>query len=137
MKELPNPTFPLSPLVLPRGSLHRRSDQAVQPGAAMARGGIEVAWARHQDEVQTAQRLRFNVFASEVGARLDTSVPGHDAELFDDYCEHLLVREQITREVIGTYRVLTPAPAQSIGNTYSDLEFDLMLSQYLQSMTKS
>jgi putative hemolysin len=60
-----------------------------------------------------------------MGARLNTDVPGHDIDLFDDYCEHLLVRDQATREVIGTYRVLTPAQAKRVGSTYSDLEFDL------------
>jgi putative hemolysin len=34
---------------------------------------------------------------------------GHDVELFDNYCEHLLVRDQTMREVIGTYRVRTLA----------------------------
>ena len=129
MRELPNPTFPLSPLALPRGALHR-SDQQLkgevgQPGAAVQRGGIEVAWAQHQDEVRAAQRLRFNIFAGEMGARLNTPVAGHDVDLFDNYCEHLLVRDQTTREVIGTYRVLTPAQARRIGSTYSDMEFDL------------
>jgi putative hemolysin len=84
-----------------------------------------VAWAKHQDEVRAAQRLRFNIFANEMGARLDSKLAGHDVDLFDDYCEHLLVRDQATREVIGTYRVLTPAQARRIGSTYSDLEFDL------------
>jgi putative hemolysin len=130
MKELPNPTFPLSPVTLPRGLLHRRSDQRTvdagsQQNAAPQRGGIEAVWAKHLDEVRQAQRLRFNIFASEMGARLDTTVPGHDVDLFDDYCEHLLVRDQATREVVGTYRVLTPAQARRIGSTYSDLEFDL------------
>ncbi len=121
MKDLPNPTFPLSPVALPRGALHR----ADPPGTAPQRGGIDVAWARHLDEVRAAQRLRHQIFAGEMGARLDTSLPGHDIDLFDDYCEHLLVRDQATQEVIGTYRVLTPEQAQRIGSTYSELEFDL------------
>ncbi len=121
MKELPNPTFPLSPATLPRGSLHR----ADQPVPAPQRGGIEVAWAQHQDEVRAAQRLRHDVFAGEMGARLATTIAGHDVDLFDDYCEHLLVRDQETRQVIGTYRVLTPEQAKRIGSTYSELEFDL------------
>jgi len=127
MKELPNPTFPLSPMALPRGGLHRRSDApAVGAGAvAPQRGGIEVAWAQHLDDVRAAQRLRYQIFAGEMGARLNTPLAGHDIDLFDDYCEHLLVRDQATGEVIGTYRVLTPAQAQRIGSTYSDLEFDL------------
>lgn len=128
MKELPSPTFPLSPIALPRGSLHRPDSQTVvasQPESSVQRGGIQVAWAQHQDEVRAAQRLRYQVFAGEMGARLDTSIAGHDIDLFDDYCEHLLVRDLATQAVIGTYRVLTPAQAQRIGSTYSDLEFDL------------
>jgi putative hemolysin len=121
MNELPNPTFPLSPVTLPRGSLPRRDQDVTQA----TRGGVLVSWACHQDEVRQAQRLRYQVFAGEMGARLDTWIPGHDIDLFDDYCEHLLVRDAESNEVIGTYRVLTPAQAVRVGSTYSDTEFDL------------
>jgi len=129
MKELPNPTFALSPVSLPRGLFHRPhahlhgSNQAPVP--QIERGGLAVSWARHSDEVRQAQRLRFRVFSEEMGARLDTTLSGHDVDLFDNYCEHLLVRDQVTQEVIGTYRVLTPAQARRVGSTYSDIEFDL------------
>ena len=125
MKELPTPTFAFSPAAgsprLARGSLH--------PGAGGARpgvgGGIVAGWTRHLDEVRAAQRLRHQVFAGEMGARLSTPIAGHDIDLFDDYCEHLLVRDEATREVIGTYRVLTPVQARRVGGTYTDTEFDL------------
>jgi len=87
--------------------------------------GLCVSWARHLDEVREAQRLRYQVFATEMGARLPQPVPGHDVDLFDDYCEHLLVRDATTLDVVGTYRVLTPAQAQRAGGFYSDTEFDL------------
>lgn len=122
MNELPNPTLPLSPAHLPRGSLHRASPLLPPAG----RPAVSVAWARHLDEVRQAQRLRHAVFAGEMGARLDTAVPGHDVDLFDDFCEHLLVRDPATQEVIGTYRVLTPAQAQRVGSFYTDTEFDLV-----------
>jgi putative hemolysin len=93
--------------------------------AAAKPQGIGVSWARHQDEVRAAQRLRYDVFAGEMGARLNTTIPGHDVDLFDNYCEHLLVRDQASGQVIGTYRVLTPAQAKRVGSTYSDTEFDL------------
>ncbi|QDL54334.1 GNAT family N-acetyltransferase [Rhodoferax aquaticus] len=86
---------------------------------------IEVSWARHLDDVRAAQRLRYDVFATEMGARLSTTLPGHDIDLFDNFCEHLLVRDQATQHVIGTYRVLTPVQAKRVGSTYSDTEFDL------------
>lgn len=94
-------------------------------GAAFGRGVIQVTWARHLDEVREAQRLRFDVFVNEMGARLTTPIFGHDVDLFDDYCEHLLVRDTESGQVIGTYRVLTPAQAKRVGGTYSDTEFDL------------
>jgi len=87
--------------------------------------GIVVSWAVHQDEVRAAQKLRFDGFAGEMGARLNSPIPGHDIDLFDNYCEHLIVRDQASQEVIGTYRVLTPVQAKRVGSTYSDTEFDL------------
>ena len=129
MKELPNPTMPLSFIDVPRGSLHPSDHHAQQvPHTGQkteTRSSLIVQWAKHQDEVRVAQQLRFDVFAKEMGARLKESLPGHDVDLFDDFCEHLIIRDEISREVIGTYRVLTPAQAKRIGSTYSDLEFDL------------
>ena len=130
MKELPNPTFDLSPISLPRGLLQRPSQPSLesnqQVDATRGRSGIEVSWAKHQDEVREAQRLRFDVFATEMGARLQTPLAGHDIDLFDNYCEHLLVRDAGTKRVVGTYRALTPVQAKRVGSTYSDTEFDLV-----------
>ena len=126
MKELPNPTFALSPVHLPRGSLHPGSSgSSVEFLPRRIQGALQVSWAQHQDEVREAQRLRYAVFATEMGARLPQTVPGHDIDLFDDYCEHLLVRDSASHQVIGTYRVLTPAQVKRAGSTYSDTEFDL------------
>ncbi len=129
MRELPNPTFALSPLSLPRGLLHRpveyfQSESSSQE-TPIERGALVVSWAKHQDEVRAVQRLRYRVFAEEMGARLTTPVPAHDIDIFDNYCEHLLVRDEVSREVVGTYRLLTPVQAGRVGSTYSDLEFDL------------
>ncbi len=129
MRELPNPTFDLSPISLPRGLLHRPSKafQPVQsPVVSQTKDrSLVVTWAKHQDEVRQVQRLRYRVFAQEMGARLSTSIPGHDIDLFDNYCEHLMVCDEVTGEVVGTYRLLTPAQAKRVGSTYSDQEFDL------------
>jgi putative hemolysin len=100
-----------------------QNQQIVVP---VARSNIEVSWAKHQDEVREAQRLRFDVFATEMGARLKTPLAGHDIDSFDNFCEHLLVRDVDTKRVVGTYRALTPVQAKRIGRTYSDGEFDLV-----------
>lgn len=131
MRDLPNPTFALSPMQLPRGSLHPASQ--AQVAAPAPSGGIEVQWARHLDEVRQAQRLRYSVFAGEMGARLNTPLAGHDIDLFDDYCEHLLVRDAASGQVVGTYRVLTPVQAKRVGSTYSDTEFDLVRLRSVRS----
>ena len=140
MQELPNPMFPISQLGRPSFWRAPPSDRRVASPMSLPHApsttvpvhdasgttpGFTVAWARHLDEVRAAQRLRFEVFAGEMGARLATSVEGHDIDLFDDFCEHLLVRDDATQQVIGTYRVLTPAQARRVGSTYSDTEFDL------------
>ena len=134
MRELPTPTLDLSPAPIFRGSLHPRSElaPAFPRPEAPAPAGIEVGWARHLDEVREAQRLRHEVFAGEMGAILSGALPGHDVDLFDDFCEHLLVRDAATRQVIGTYRVLTPEQAQRVGSTYSDTEFDLVRLRHMR-----
>ena len=98
MKELPSPTFSLSPIALPRGWFNRNIPLPLaEPVATPLVSAIEVSWARNLDEVRAAQRLRYQVFAVEMCARLDTKLPGHDVVLFDDYCEHLVVRDQATQ----------------------------------------
>lgn len=122
------------PELLPRNALCAEAERV--PAKHMAlwpRGGLQVSWARNQDEVRQAQRLRYEVFVREMGARLPVTVAGHDIDLFDDFCEHLLVRDEVSQEVVGTYRVLTPAQALRVGSTYSDLEFDLTRLRSLRS----
>ncbi|WP_330333847.1 GNAT family N-acetyltransferase [Streptomyces sp. NBC_00536] len=84
-----------------------------------------VRLARDEDEVRAAQRLRHQVFAGELGARLDGPEPGLDADAFDAYCDHLLVVEEETEQVVGTYRLLPPERAAVAGRLYSEGEFDL------------
>ena len=100
-------------------------------GADLA-GSFEVRWARSEREVAEAQRLRYQVFADEMGARLAPVLgapPMHDVDRFDEHCEHLLVRARLPdtgdRCAVGTYRLLTPAGALRAGGLYTDDEFDL------------
>ena len=68
----------------------------------------ELALARGPEEIRQAQRLRYLVFADEMGARLSDRESGLDVDLYDSWCEHLLVREMDTGLVVGTYRILPP-----------------------------
>ena len=133
MKELPNPTFPISQIALPRGSLHQSpQNQIPASGTNDSKSPVKVSWAKHQDEVREAQKLRYQVFVNEMGARLPVTMAGHDIDLFDDYCEHLLVRDGVSNAVIGTYRVLTPVQAKRVGGTYTDTEFDLTRLRFIR-----
>jgi putative hemolysin len=103
---------------------------AALPGSAPAPATPEqlrysVSLARDEADVRAAQRLRHQVFAEEMGALLDTCEPGLDIDAFDAYCDHLLVREDSTGEVVGTYRLLPPDRAAVAGRLYSEGEFDL------------
>ena len=132
MRDLPLPTLPLQEISGLELRAPRRSLRRGPADAPSYRLGLAVAWARDEGEVREAQRLRHLVFADEMGARL-TPPPGTpaglDVDVFDAYCEHLLVRTQDTDGspgmVIGTYRVLTPDAARRVGGLYSETEFDL------------
>ncbi|MFB6957757.1 GNAT family N-acetyltransferase [Streptomyces sp. NPDC056309] len=84
-----------------------------------------VALARDEADVRAAQRLRYDVFAGEMGALLSTPQPGYDVDPFDAYCDHLLVRDTTTGQVVGTYRLLPPERAAIAGRLYAESEFDL------------
>ncbi|TPQ18086.1 GNAT family N-acetyltransferase [Streptomyces sporangiiformans] len=84
-----------------------------------------VTLARDEADVRAAQRLRHDVFAAEMGALLSSPQPGLDIDAFDAYCDHLLVRDTTTGQVVGTYRLLPPERAAIAGRLYSESEFDL------------
>jgi putative hemolysin len=81
--------------------------------------------ARGESDVRDAQRLRYDVFTGELGARLESPEPGLDTDAFDRHCDHLLVREQSGGDVVGTYRLLPPDRARAAGRLYAESEFDL------------
>lgn len=133
MKDIPVPTLALSPTQLmpshlPRGSLHPTLPipvGAIHQERQSVGSALKVMWANHLDEVREAQRLRYEVFACEMGALLSSPLRSHDVDRFDDFCEHLLVRDEETGQVVGTYRLLTPVQAQRANGLYTETEFDI------------
>ncbi|MFJ5846385.1 GNAT family N-acetyltransferase [Streptomyces sp. NPDC092903] len=98
---------------------------ARQPARPAVPPRYRVSLAVDQEEVRAAQRLRHQVFAAEFGARLEGPEPGLDSDAFDAYCDHLLVRETATGDVVATYRLLPPERARIAGRLYAEGEFDL------------
>ena len=95
---------------------------------------LSISIARTQSEIEQAQRLRYKVFAEEMGAQL-LGTGGLDVDGFDQYCDHLIVRDNETNQVIGTYRILSPERAFDAGGYYSAGEFDLTRIAHLFDRT--
>lgn len=87
---------------------------------------FEVKIATEKSEIEQAQRLRFEVFNLELNKGLKSSyAQGLDVDEFDSYCDHLLVRDLKSRDVVGTYRLMRSSQAREHIGFYSEKEFDL------------
>jgi putative hemolysin len=76
--------------------------------------------------IEAAQRLRYDVFASTPGFSLPAlDDEQRDADRFDEFCDHLLVRDDDTGELVGCYRMLAPTGAVAAGGLYTATEFDV------------
>lgn len=95
---------------------------------------LKLSFAKTEMDVKEAQRLRYKVFAEEMGATLPDN-DGLDIDGFDDFCDHLLVRDGETNQVIGTYRILSPQKSNEAGGYYSAGEFDLSRLEHLLDRT--
>jgi putative hemolysin len=93
---------------------------------------LSVCIAHNDELIRAAQALRYRVFVEEMGAHIVCREPGIDRDLFDAYCDHLLVQDDETGEVVGTYRILPPHQARKLGSYYSDTEFDLTRLAHLR-----
>ena len=81
--------------------------------------------ATHEIDIRTAQALRFRIFSEEMGARLHSRVEGLDYDEFDDFCDHLVVRDMCTGSIVASTRLLPDTAAFRIGHFYSENEFHL------------
>lgn len=94
---------------------------------------LQVRLAVTEDDVLACQRLRYDIFAQEMGANLPTAHLGLDLDGFDAVCDHLLVEEVSTGRVVACTRILTDMVANEVGGYYySDHEFDLTQIRRLQ-----
>ena len=113
-----------------------RGDANVTPGTVLGRiGSLEARLAETAEEIDAAQRLRYEVFFRERGRADAKTLSERDADLFDDICDHLIVVDtarggDIRSRLVGTYRLLPPgrvtgAPTGSGQGYYSADEFDV------------
>ena len=114
------------------GKTNSRHTGMPTPDAVHSHGALSIGLARSAADLQEAQRLRFAVFAEELGANLGNARTAIDQDEFDLYCDHLLVRVRNTGQVIGTYRILPPHRREQLGRLYSESEFDLSRLAHLR-----
>jgi len=93
----------------------------VRTPLAASTAQFSVYLTRAAEEIREAQRLRYRVFSEEMGAHL-AGAHGVDEDIYDAFCDHLIVRDNTTLQVVGTYRILPPHEAKRLGY-YSDTEF--------------
>ena len=91
-----------------------------------ARSALSVRLAKDRVDVEAAQKLRWDVFRSELGANLSHS-RALDIDPYDAVCDHLLVEDSDAgaSRVVGTYRLLRQSVAQQHSGFYSAGEYDL------------
>ena len=80
---------------------------------------LSLSLATTSEEIREVQRLRYKVFVEAMGLASLANADGLDKDEYDDYCDHLIVRDNQTLKIVGTYRVLSPTAADKIGGFYS------------------
>jgi putative hemolysin len=86
-----------------------------------------VCLAETEDAIRQAQSIRYQVFNLELGEGLDESHQNSlDVDQYDFQCDHLLVVEQESEKVIGTYRMQTYQKAREYKGFYTADEFSLL-----------
>ncbi len=95
-----------------------QADLQLQAGAYVARLAVT------EHERDETYRLRFIVFNLELNEGLESAyVDGYDKDRFDDVCDHLIIEEKATGEIVGTYRIQMGDVAGRNHGYYSEQEF--------------
>jgi putative hemolysin len=81
--------------------------------------------AQTPKDLLAAQKLRYSIFAQDLGAALEDPEKNPHADPFDAVCDHLLVTDTHTGEVVGTYRLALQAAAEKFGSFCTAAEYDL------------
>ncbi len=76
-------------------------------------------------EREAAYRLRHRVFVEEIGYRGGAIGDGLDRDDFDEWCDHLILIDSPSGELLGTYRAIWGGDAVGRGGLYGGSQFDL------------
>lgn len=89
-------------------------------------GRYTVRLAKERTEIESALKLRYNVFNIELEEGLEDSHKNKmDEDEYDQYCDHLIVIENSKNKVIGTYRLQDKEIADNGIGFYTSAEFQI------------
>jgi len=98
----------------------------VEPATLVETDRFLAKLAENHEEIEKAQRLRYEVFNLEQGRGLKTAEKyGIDFDEFDEYCLHIITLEKSSGKVVGTYRAHLGCVANSAKGFYSSQEYEI------------
>lgn len=87
---------------------------------------FEVKIAQNEEEIRQALRLRYEVFKQEMGRGLgQKDALGLDTDIYDKFCDHLIVMDKTIDKIVGTYRILLGCRLDKKIGFYSEKFFDI------------
>lgn len=106
-------------------SAHLSFNQQIH-GAKISHGKYFTRFAETSEEINAAFRLQYEVFNLELNVDFITPMPAcSEADLLTTNCLYLLVIEQPTGKIVGTYRISSLEMAKHIDGFSSSGEFQL------------
>jgi len=89
----------------------------------LRRGRYRVRLAADEGDLRAAQRLRWLCF---VGSRTGSDAPDAlDADAHDAQCDHLLIEDQRSGQLVGCFRMMHLGSGAEIDRSYSARHYDL------------
>ncbi|MGG1550663.1 GNAT family N-acetyltransferase [Paenibacillus ferrarius] len=86
---------------------------------------LTVRLANCDRDIEQAMRLRYQVFVEEEKNLRLRNEGQLEADVYDAFCDHLIVQDLDTERIVGTYRLLPGDRALDGIGFYSETEFDL------------
>jgi putative hemolysin len=112
------PAIDFTPQIVAAPKAPAKEDLRLESGPYVARLALT------EQERNDTYRLRFMVFNLELNEGLQSAyIDGYDKDRFDEVCDHLIIEDKATGEIVGTYRIQMGDVAGRNFGYYSEQEF--------------
>jgi|GEM_PF-2761208 len=121
-------------------STHHSNADVLTAQSSQSPATYTLSWVRHQDQLHEIQAFRARVTRHHANLHLLDSSQHNSKQspelglfnsnvlvkdIFDSYCEHILVKNSLNGEVLASCRLLTPAQSKRVGGLELENDFDL------------